>query len=123
MTIGVPVAVREIFILKVSASMTCTPELVPVGDSRLVMAWMPCNVPARTRYSLEVNCVRPSGAVNELTGVIRPPLTGKVALIDKTASFIYYLRIITGFERCAQKKEKTYPQAKDGHGKWRYCSR
>ena len=61
------------FILKVSASITCAPELVPVGDSRLVMAWIPCNVPASTRYSLELICVRPSNPMNALTGVILSP--------------------------------------------------
>ncbi len=34
----IPVAVKSIFILKVSPEMTWAPELDPVGDSRLVMA-------------------------------------------------------------------------------------
>jgi len=33
-----PVAVRRMVILNVSASITCAPELVPVGESRLVIA-------------------------------------------------------------------------------------
>ena len=68
---------------------------------------MPCNVPARTRDSLEVICVRPSIAVNELTDVIPPPLTGKVALIDGTA-FIYHLFIITGFGTVHERKRRTH---------------
>jgi len=46
--------------LKSSPSMTCTPEPFPVGDSLEVMAWTPCNVPARTRYSFAVKEERPS---------------------------------------------------------------
>ena len=103
-----PVGVGKIFILKVSASITCAPELMPVGDSRLVMAWMPCNVPARTRYSFEVICVRPSSAVKERTGAILSTLTSKIALIDKTASFIYHLFKIKDFELCSKKKRRTH---------------
>ncbi len=36
--LGIPVAVNNIVILKVSASITCAPELGPTGDSRLVIA-------------------------------------------------------------------------------------
>lgn len=57
---NLPVAVSRICILNVSASMTVAPELGPLGDNRAVMAWIPCNVPARTRYSFEVSCARPS---------------------------------------------------------------
>jgi hypothetical protein len=57
---AVPVAVSIIVILKDSPSMTCAPELDPVGDKRLVIACMPCNVPARTRYSLAVSWASPS---------------------------------------------------------------
>ena len=35
---GSPVTVREMFTLNVSASMTCTPELGPVGERRVVIA-------------------------------------------------------------------------------------
>lgn len=55
-----PVGVRRIVILNVSASIECAPELMPVGESRLVIACIPCKVPARTRYSLEESCERPS---------------------------------------------------------------
>ena len=55
-----PVAVRNMVILNDSPSITWAPELEPVGDRRLVMAWIPCNVPARTRYSLEDKPGRPS---------------------------------------------------------------
>jgi len=64
-----PVAVRRIVILNVSASITCAPELVPVGESRLVMACIPCSVPARTRYSLEVSCARPSTRTGKKIGI------------------------------------------------------
>lgn len=47
-------------ILNDSPSITWAPELDPMGDRRLVMAWMPCSVPARTRYSFEVSCASPS---------------------------------------------------------------
>lgn len=57
-----PVTVNEMVILKVSPSITWAPELEPMGDSRLVIAWMPCSVPARTRYSFEVSCANPSAA-------------------------------------------------------------
>ena len=52
--VTIPVWVRRIFNLNVSPSITWAPELGPEGDSLLVMAWIPCSVPARTRYSLEV---------------------------------------------------------------------
>ena len=81
---------RKIFILKVSASMICAPELVPVGDSRLVIAWMPCNVPARTRYSLDDTWVRPSSSVNELTGVILPAArTYQQSCVDRQDRQLY----------------------------------
>jgi hypothetical protein len=50
-----PVAVSRIVILRDSPSITCAPELLPMGDSRLVIAWIPWRVPARTRYSFEVS--------------------------------------------------------------------
>jgi hypothetical protein len=58
--IYVPVMVNNMVILTVSPSITCAPVLEPVGDKRLVMAWIPCSVPARTRYSLDVSCASPS---------------------------------------------------------------
>jgi hypothetical protein len=56
-----PVTVKKMLILKLSPSMTWTPELEPIGESRLVIACIPCKVPARTRYSFEVRRARPSG--------------------------------------------------------------
>lgn len=47
-------------ILNVSASITSTPELPGTGLILLAMAWMLWKVLARTRYSLDVSCERPS---------------------------------------------------------------
>ena len=41
--------------------------------------------------------------------------TGKVALIDKAASFVYHLFMLES-SVSVNKTEKTYPEAKDGHG-------
>lgn len=78
--------------LKVSPSITSAPELEPVGDSLLVMAWIPCRVPARTRYSFEVNWASPSecGVRRELIqNTLRE--TCEIALIYETTSFVDYL--------------------------------
>jgi hypothetical protein len=58
---ALPVAVRSIVSLKDSPSITCAPELGPDGDRRDVIAWIPCRVPARTKYSFDVSWARPSG--------------------------------------------------------------
>lgn len=59
----VPVAVSRIVNLNVSPEITCAPELDPVGERRLVMACIPCKVPARTRYSFDVSPGRPSAEI------------------------------------------------------------
>jgi hypothetical protein len=85
-------------ILNVSASITCAaPEFVLVGESRLVMAWIPCSVPTRTRYSFEVSCARPSAPRFELKGGEgignrnRKSLPAKISLVDEPVGFIYGL--------------------------------
>lgn len=60
LTMSLPVAVRRIVILKVSPSITWAPELDPVGERRLVIACIPCKVPASTRYSFDVRPGKPS---------------------------------------------------------------
>jgi hypothetical protein len=115
---ALPVAVRRMVILNVSASITCAPELVPVGESRLVMAWIPCSVPARTRYSFDVSCARPSAKI-EPRGDRKSDsqsLTGKVSLIDEPAGFIYDLLLCSTISSTMRKERRTYPQPEDGHG-------
>lgn len=53
-----PVGDCKQVILKVSASITSTPELPGTGEMRDAMAWMLWKVLARTRYSFEVRATR-----------------------------------------------------------------
>lgn len=91
---GLPVAVRRMVILNVSPSMTCAPELGPIGDSRLVIAWIPCNVPARTKYSFEVKRGSPSKitlVIANMHELVKRPHTPKVSFIDQSTSFVNHL--------------------------------
>ena len=87
-----PVAVSSIVNLNVSASITCAPDEGPVvGDKRAVMAWMPCKVPARTRYSFAVSCARPSRRLLSLRRVrfyLYWRRTREVTLVDQATRFV-----------------------------------
>lgn len=86
--------------------MTVAPELGPLGESRAVMAWIPCSVPAKTRYSFEVSCARPSTCdVNEniyiykyaqiVCVTVEVGRTGEVTLVDETAGLVDDLPVTT----------------------------
>jgi len=70
-----------------------------MGDSLLVMAWIPCSVPARTRYSFEVRGGKPSAGhrvSSRLDWGEKRRSTSEVALVDEAASFVDYLRGSSG---------------------------
>lgn len=94
-----PVNVNMMFNLNVSPSITCTPELFPVGEIFAVIAWIPWRVPARTRYSLGVSVGRPSIGKHTTTNIrlgrrdcdcrqAEQGRTSIIALIDKTSGFV-----------------------------------
>jgi hypothetical protein len=93
-----PVADCRQVILNDSASMTSTPELLPVGLILLAIACTPWKVPARIRYSFCDSGARPSGSSYE-TGHIRvahfafenrsSELAGIVLLVDQPSRFVY----------------------------------
>lgn len=85
----VPVAVRRMFILNDSPEMTCAPELDPVGERRLVMACIPCRVPARTRYSFDVKWGRPSVWWSVSSSLAYPQsLASEASLIHQAAGLV-----------------------------------
>jgi hypothetical protein len=111
-----PVTVSRMVILKDSPSIICAPELGPVGDKRLVMAWIPCKVPAKTRYSLDVSCSRPSADNQDFERriVSRAKVrTSEIPLIDQATCFVDNLpnrsvriRVWTECGQCRPKARK-----------------
>ena len=90
-----PVAVKRMVIFTDSPSITCAPELDPMGDRRLVMACIPCRVPARTRYSFEVSWASPSEfediRIRLKMNYMSRTWTCEIALINQSSGFIYDL--------------------------------